>query len=81
MFLSLVAIIFSIFIGYNIYSVENSQQTFDVSFLNIEALAHFLSYKRRYTHKNLQNYNIYSTVDFPTLPNSNKLITAVGKYS
>ena len=28
MFLSLVAIIFSIFIGYNIYSVENSQQTF-----------------------------------------------------
>ena len=39
MFLSLVAIIFSIFIGYNIYSVENSQQTFDVSFLNIEALA------------------------------------------
>ena len=32
MFLSLVAIIFSIFIGYNIYSVENSQQTFDVSF-------------------------------------------------
>ena len=38
-FLSLVAIIFSIFIGYNIYSVENSQQTFDVSFLNIEALA------------------------------------------
>lgn len=37
-FLSLVAIIFSIFIGYNIYSVENSQQTFDVSFLNIEAL-------------------------------------------
>ena len=26
MFLSLVAIIFSIFIGYNIYSVENSQQ-------------------------------------------------------
>ena len=39
MFLSLVAIIFSIFIGYNIYSVENSQQTFDVSFLNIEGLA------------------------------------------
>ena len=32
-------------------------------------MAHFLSYKRRYTHKNLQNYNIYSTVDFPTLPN------------
>lgn len=32
-------IIFSIFIGYNIYSVENSQQTFDVYFLNIEALA------------------------------------------
>lgn len=44
-------------------------------------MAHFLSYKRRYTHKNLQNYNIYSTVDFPTLPDSNKLITAVGKYS
>ena len=33
------SIIFSLFIGYNIYSVENSQQTFDFSFLNIEALA------------------------------------------
>ena len=30
-------------------------------------MAHLLSYKRGYTHKNLQSYNIYSTVDFPTL--------------